>query len=76
MKALETNSQALSFSTQGNEDSVIYMGQERRNERRRGSRNERVEVMLKNFGLERRSTEDRRKEGTSWLLTSKKVVNQ
>ena len=58
------------------ENQDIYMGSERRNERRRVRKSERVEMMIKNFGLERRMRTERRKEGTSWLLTSKNVVNQ
>lgn len=53
----------------------VYMGPERREERRRECRNERIETLLKNFGLDNRFRVNRRKEGTSWLLTSKNVVN-
>jgi len=53
----------------------VYMGPERRIERRRECKNERVETLLKNFGLNRRIRTNRRKQGTSWLLTSQKVVN-
>ncbi|TQV73955.1 hypothetical protein FLL45_13920 [Aliikangiella marina] len=53
----------------------VYMGEERRNERRRGHQNQRVEVMLKNFGLDRRLRQERRNANSSWLLTSSKVAN-
>lgn len=53
-----------------------YIGPERRVDRRRESPNDRVETLLKNFGLDRRLSTDRRRRDTSWLLTSKKVVNQ
>ncbi len=54
----------------------VYMGPERREERRRECKNERVETLLKNFGLDRRLRTNRRRTDTSWLLTSEKVVNQ
>mgnify|MGYP005822716011 CR=1 FL=1 len=53
-----------------------YIGPERRQERRRLHHNERVETLLKNFGLDRRLRVDRRRKDSSWLLTSQKVVNQ
>ncbi len=52
-----------------------YVGPERRLERRRGHCNERVERLLKNFGLDRRLSTDRRRKDSSWFLTSEKVVN-
>ena len=53
----------------------VYVGQERRLDRRRGAGHERVGVLLKNFGLDRRLSTDRRRKDTSWFLTSKQVVN-
>ncbi len=53
----------------------VYVGSERRIDRRRGSGHERVESLLKNFGLDRRLSTDRRRKDTSWFLTSKKIVN-
>ncbi|WP_444995072.1 hypothetical protein [Aliikangiella sp. IMCC44359] len=53
-----------------------YVGPERRQERRRSHHNERIETLLKNFGLDRRLRVDRRRKDSSWLLTSQKVVNQ
>ena len=53
----------------------VYVGSERRIDRRRTSGHERVESLLKNFGLDRRLSTDRRRKDTSWFLTSKKVVN-
>ncbi len=52
-----------------------YVGAERRVDRRREQGHERVERLLKNFGLDRRLSTDRRRKDTSWLLTSKEVVN-
>jgi hypothetical protein len=54
----------------------VYMGPERREERRRECKNERVETLLKNFGLNRRLRTNRRRADSSWLLTSDRVVNQ
>ncbi|TQV72904.1 hypothetical protein FLL45_15680 [Aliikangiella marina] len=53
-----------------------YIGPERRAERRRTHNSERIERLLRNFGLDRRVSDERRRADTSWLLTSKKVVNQ
>ncbi|PHS15859.1 MAG: hypothetical protein COA86_12605 [Kangiella sp.] len=53
----------------------VYVGFDRRLDRRRGLGHERVESLLKNFGLDRRLSTDRRRKDTSWFLTSKKVVN-
>lgn len=53
-----------------------YVGPDRRAERRRLHHNERVETLLRNFGLDRRLCAERRRKNTSWLLTSQKVVNQ
>ncbi|MCW8877774.1 MAG: hypothetical protein OQJ89_14400 [Kangiellaceae bacterium] len=53
----------------------IYVGPERRKERRREHRNERIETLLRNFGLDRRLRVERRRKDTSWLVTSQKVVN-
>ena len=53
-----------------------YIGPERRVDRRRMHANDRIETLLRNFGLDRRERNDRRRKDTSWLLTSKKVVNQ
>jgi hypothetical protein len=53
-----------------------YIGPERREERRRLQHSERIETLLKNFGLDRRLCTERRRKDTSWLLTSHKVVNQ
>ncbi len=52
-----------------------YVGPERRLERRREHGHERVERLLKNFGLDRRISTDRRRKDTSWFLTSQKVAN-
>lgn len=54
----------------------VYIGPERRLERRRHNNNDRVEILLRNFGLDRRLRTDRRRANTSWLLTSQKAVNQ
>jgi len=53
----------------------FYVGSDRRIDRRRVLGHERVESLLKNFGLDRRLSTDRRRKDTSWFLTSKKVVN-
>ena len=53
-----------------------YIGPDRRAERRRTHNSERIERLLRNFGLDRRASTERRRTDTSWLLTSKKVVNQ
>ena len=52
-----------------------YVGHERRAERRRLHQNERVETLLRNFGLDRRLRNDRRRRNSSWFLTSQKVAN-
>ncbi len=54
---------------------IAYVGPERRVDRRREKGHERVERLLKNFGLDRRLSTDRRRKDSSWFLTSKKVVN-
>ena len=48
-----------------------YVGVDRRMERRREQGHERVERLLKNFGLDRRLSTDRRDKNTSWFLTSR-----
>lgn len=48
-----------------------YVGKDRRQERRREQGHERVERLLKNFGLDRRLSTDRRSKNSSWFLTSK-----
>jgi len=48
-----------------------YVGTDRRKERRREQGHERVERLLKNFGLDRRLSIDRRSKNSSWFLTSK-----
>lgn len=53
----------------------VYIGQERRLDRRREQGHEKVERLLRNFGLDRRLSTDRRRKDSSWFLTSKKVVN-
>jgi|GEM_PF-2430137 len=53
-----------------------YIGPERREERRRLHQSERIETLLRNFGLDRRMRTDRRRKDSSWLLTSQRVVNQ
>ena len=53
----------------------IYVGPERRKERRRCQQSDRVERLLRNFGLDRRVRVERRRQDTSWLVTSQKVVN-
>lgn len=53
----------------------IYVGAERRSERRRESRNERIETLLRNFGMDRRNREERRRADSSWLVVSQKAVN-
>ncbi len=67
-------------SRQGNNFRVIdgdsaYVGPERRLDRRREQGHERVETLLKNFGLDRRLSTDRRRKDSSWFLTSGKVAN-
>jgi len=57
------------------EGNRAYIGPERRLERRREHSHERVETLLKNFGLDRRLSKDRRRKDTSWFLTSDKVAN-
>ena len=52
-----------------------YVGRERRVDRRREQGHDRVERLLKNFGLDRRLSTDRRRKDSSWFLTSDKVVN-
>ena len=52
-----------------------YVGPERRMDRRREHAHERVERLLKNFGLDRRLSTDRRRKDSSWFLTSGKVAN-
>ena len=52
-----------------------YVGTERRLERRREQSHERVERLLKNFGLDRRLSTDRRRKDTSWFLTSSRAVS-
>lgn len=54
---------------------ISYVGRERRIDRRRELGHERVERLLKNFGLDRRLSTDRRRKDTSWFLTSQKVAN-
>lgn len=54
----------------------VYIGPERRAERRRQNQNDRVETLLRNFGLDRRMRTDRRRADSSWFLISKKVANQ
>jgi len=54
----------------------FYVGPERRVERRRRKGNERVETLLKSFGLDRRHSHDRRRQDTSWLVTSQRAVNE
>lgn len=53
-----------------------YIGPERRQDRRRLQQNDRIETLLKNFGLDRRLRTERRRKDTSWLLTSQRVVNE
>ncbi|MGB0495494.1 MAG: hypothetical protein ACPGJI_03985 [Kangiellaceae bacterium] len=53
----------------------VYVGSDRRKERRRETGHEKIESLLRNFGLDRRISTDRRRKDTSWFLTSKKVVN-
>ena len=52
-----------------------YVGPERRIDRRREQGHDRVERLLKNFGLDRRLSTDRRSKDSSWFLTSDRVVN-
>lgn len=54
----------------------VYIGKERRLDRRRMQGHERAERLLKNFGLDRRLSTDRRRKDTSWFLTSQKAVNE
>ena len=76
LNALTVNDLKSSFYDADTASSGIYMGAEHRNDRRRVNKSERVELMIKNFGLERRMRTERRKEATSWLLISSMVVNQ
>lgn len=56
---------------------AVYIGPERRMERRRLQQSQRVGILLKNCGLDRRgSSDDRRRVDSSWFVTSKKVANQ
>jgi hypothetical protein len=63
------------FSFNGKKDS-IYIGPERRCERRRLQQSQRLGNLLKDCGLDRRGHDDRRRKDTSWFVTSDKVVNQ
>ncbi|MDH5432404.1 MAG: hypothetical protein OEY19_00510 [Gammaproteobacteria bacterium] len=58
------------------EGEKVYIGEERREDRRRTYRKDRVETLLKNFGLDRRLRNERRQQHSSWLLTSKRVINE
>ncbi len=48
----------------------LYVGPERREDRRRSVRNDEFEKLLRHFGLDRRVVPDRRRAHTSWLLVS------
>ncbi len=52
----------------------VYVGQERRAERRRSVRNDEFEKLLDHFGLDRRLVPDRRRADSSWLLLSENVL--
>lgn len=54
-------------------DENVYVGSERRSDRRSTYQQDRVEALIKNFGLDRRIRIERRKSDSSWLLTSKKT---
>lgn len=55
----------------------VYVGPERRADRRNSYQSERVNILLQNFGLDRRVNQDRRQANSSWLLISEKeAVNQ
>ncbi len=51
----------------------MYIGPDRRKDRRNKKMNSRAEARLRNFGLDERVQVERRKEKTSWLLTSEFV---
>ncbi len=53
---------------------TIYVGPERRQDRRRASQYENFEKLLRDFGLDRRFMPDRRKQDSSWLLLSEKAA--
>lgn len=52
----------------------VYVGPERRLDRRRSVRNEDFERLLRHFGLDRRVHTDRRSIDSSWLITSSKAA--
>jgi len=55
----------------------VYIGPERRMDRRRLQQSQRVARLLRNCGLDRRTpTDDRRRADSSWFVTSQKVVNE
>jgi len=54
----------------------VYVGPERRAERRRSLRNDEFEKLLDHFGLDRRLVMDRRRADSSWLLLSENVLSK
>lgn len=55
---------------------LVYVGQERRAERRRSVRNDEFEKLLGHFGLDRRHVSDRRRADSSWLLLSETMYDK
>ena len=60
---------------QGQTDAV-YVGPERRAERRRSVRNDEFEKLLGHFGLDRRVVPERRRADSSWLLLSETAIDR
>jgi hypothetical protein len=48
----------------------LYVGPDRREERRRNQTNQDFEKLLRDFGLNRRQRVERRLQSSSWLLLS------
>lgn len=48
----------------------LYVGTDRREERRRNQTNQDFEKLLRDFGLNRRQRVERRLQSSSWLLLS------
>ncbi len=51
----------------------LYVGPDRRAERRRNQTNQDFEKLLRDFGLDRRQRVERRQQGSSWLLLSNQL---
>ncbi|NQD36984.1 hypothetical protein HPT27_08100 [Permianibacter sp. IMCC34836] len=61
---------------QAGQADMVYVGPERREERRRSVRNDEFEKLLGHFGLNRRVVPDRRRGDTSWLLLSETAIDR